>query len=96
MAHGSYNCCAICDCKQAFNESDAKTKEEICGPCVADMARLGHIFGTVDELLEWVKTVDPTRLAVVLATVGYGKCFYDNPVDQAIEERMKTLTGGGK
>lgn len=91
MAHADYDCCAVCDSKQSYSP-DAETKGEICGPCVADLARLGHIFGTVDELLEWVKTVDPQRLAVVLATVGYSKCFYLNEVDKAIEERLKPLT----
>lgn len=93
MAHADYDCCAICDSKQSYNGGGAQTKEEICGPCVANLARLGHIFGTVAEFLEWVKTVDPKHLVVVLATVGYAKCFYDeNPVDQAIDERIKALT----
>ena len=34
MAHGDYDCCAVCDCKLSYNSTNPYTKEEICVDCL--------------------------------------------------------------
>ena len=87
MAHGDYDCCAICDSKLGFSY-DAKTKEEICGPCVADLARLGVIAGTPEELVKWISENPAEKVGPILAAVGFSPCFYGgSPVDEAVEKK---------
>lgn len=86
MAHGDYHCCAVCDCKMAYS-NDAKTKESICGPCVADMARQGVICGTVEELTTWIAQNPPEKVAEVLTKAGFQKCFYTGEIDQVVENK---------
>jgi hypothetical protein len=86
MAHADYECCAVCDSKQAYSEcSDAKSA--ICGPCVADLARLGVITGTPEELVKWVNENPVEKVGPVLAAVGFKPCFYDSTVDAAVEKK---------
>lgn len=87
MAHADYDCCAVCDCKMNYNEWEAETKGRICGECVADMARLGVICGTAEELIEWINAAEPSEVKRILGAVGYDPCHYDNPVDQAVRAR---------
>lgn len=87
MAHGDYDCCAICDSKLSYS-SDAATKEVICGPCVADLATHGVIAGTPDALIAWVKSADPAWVRATMTAVGYSPCYYGNAVDDALAPIM--------
>ena len=54
MAHGDYDCCAICDCKIKYNGFDSLTKEKICESCLIGL-RINdvHVI-TFEELLKCV------------------------------------------
>lgn len=84
MAHGDYNCCAICDNKQEYNAFDSKTKEEICTDCLKALRAEGLNILDVEELKNWIKTEQPDKVKIILIKVGYHKCFYDNEVDSVI------------
>ena len=87
MAHADYNCCALCDCKMAYVESDnATTKEEICMRCLRALHDAGVIVHTGGELEEWIKS-NPDMVDM-LPVMGYTPCFYDNPVDDAFQAAM--------
>lgn len=84
MAHADYDCCAICDSKQSYNAGGDVAKGEICGECVANLARLGVITGTPEELLAWIKGADPAKVKEVLHGVGFHTCYYGNLIDDAV------------
>jgi hypothetical protein len=86
MAHGSYDCCAICDSKMAFNEGDARTKETPCTGCAVALARLGIFATTAKELLSWMETETPEKVLATLKSVGFSTCIYPNDVDQKYVE----------
>jgi hypothetical protein len=86
MAHADYECCAICDNKQAYNSS-ADSKEMICSYCVAEMARNGVIIGSVNELINWINSTDLKTVKDLLIAVGFTSCYYTNPVDSALEKK---------
>jgi hypothetical protein len=48
MAHGDYNCCAICDSKMEYSNY-AETKNNICSNCVCNLAEKGKIIRSVDD-----------------------------------------------
>ena len=58
MAHGDYNCCAICDDKLYYGGLNAETKEEICSSCHAALAKRGAIIENVDDLIKWIQNND--------------------------------------
>ena len=82
MAHGDYDCCAICDSKQGYS-NDSETKEEICSYCVAGMAENGIIVRNVNALISWMGSENPEKVREILGKVGFRKCFYHNRVDDA-------------
>jgi hypothetical protein len=86
MAHADYNCCAVCDCKMAYS-CDATIKKDMCGPCVANLARLDIICGTVEELTKWVNETAAEKVAVALLAVGFSKCFYNADIDALVETK---------
>lgn len=87
MAHADYNCCALCDCKMAYVESDnATTKEEICTDCLRTLHAGGVMVSTGGELEDWIKS-NPEKVEI-LPGMGYTPCLYDNPVDDAFQAAM--------
>lgn len=80
MAHADYDCCAICDDKLSYGGE--RTKEIICGECVAAMAREGVICGNVDELCAWIEKSTTDQVLSLMNKVGFSKCYYPNPVDK--------------
>ena len=87
MAHGDYNCCAICDCKLDYNRWDPRTKEEICPACLIRLRDLGLPIVTVQEFIEWVEKADIETLKARLKELGFRRCHFSNPVDKAVEAR---------
>ena len=87
MAHGDYDCCAICDNKQSYNGYDAATKEEICSDCLVALRELDVNVLTVKELLDWLKTEKSAILKDNLARLGFGYCYYENPIDSEVKRR---------
>lgn len=85
MAHGDYDCCAICDRKLSYNPNGATTKEELCNDCVRLMHSLtGQLIMNQVDLLAWLSTATKAQVEAL----GFSYCFYDNPVDTAV---MATL-----
>lgn len=82
MAHGDYDCCAVCDCKMRFSY-DAQTKATICCCCTANLAERGVICHGVSELLAWMESGESAEVKQILDSVGFSKCFYPNAVDDA-------------
>lgn len=83
MAHGDYNCCAVCDCKMQYSY-DATTKEQICTACLKALRTQGLSILDVDELKNWIKTEKPEIVKDVLSKIGYSKCCYGNEVDELV------------
>jgi hypothetical protein len=87
MAHGDYDCCAVCDSKLRYS-FDAQAKETICGHCLLKMQKMGLGIVTVKQLIEWITNTDKEILRDKLLEMGFYKCFYDdNQVDQAALKR---------
>ena len=84
MAHGDYDCCAVCDSKMAYNSGDARTKEDLCASCAVDLAKLGVFVKSGAELLAWMDETPAVEVLVKLHAAGYGRCFYSNPVDDKV------------
>jgi len=89
MAHGDYNCCAVCDNKLDYNAYDARTKEEICPSCLKELRDLGLNILDVTELINWLKTADEKDIQRFTKKTSYSKCFYGNEIDELIEQRAK-------
>lgn len=88
MAHGDYDCCAVCDSKIDYSD-DAETKENLCQDCVRSMHALtGDLIQTQAELLAWLKEATPEQVIAA----GIVPCFYGNPVDTAVRE----ILGGAR
>lgn len=87
MAHGDYNCCAVCDCKLDFNASDPRTKKEICTDCLHTLKDNGLNVLNPDELIKWIETADEEVLKDTLDKIGFSFCYYSNPVDDAVLKR---------
>ena len=88
MAHGDYNCCAVCDKKMAFSYY-AVTKEEICSGCAVNLAKLGIFVRNREELLTWMRGNPAGIVLAVLHSVGFSKCYYQNEVDEVFEALEK-------
>lgn len=91
MAHADYHCCAVCDKKISFGGFGATTKEQICSECVANLAEKGVIVHNVEELIEWIKTEEPKKIATILRDVGFRFCHYYNIVDEMVEKKIGNL-----
>jgi len=88
MAHGDYDCCAICDCKLNYNPYLAKEKEDICTDCLKklrdkEVALKGRTILTVDELIEWINE-EGLEAVKILEEIGFSECYYVNDVDAAV------------
>lgn len=87
MAHGDYDCCAVCDKKLSYSR-DAQTKDEICPSCIKVLVNLGVQVFFPDELIEWVQDTDPVRVKLVLSEVDFCFCHYPNSVDKVVGDRL--------
>lgn len=87
MAHADYKCCAVCDSKLAYSDSP-RSKEDICGPCVANLARQGVICGTPEELGKWVEETSADKVQEVLKAVNYYPCIYQGEIDEVVEKKL--------
>ena len=57
MAHGDYNCCAVCDSKLEYS-NDAQTKEELCSWCAVNLAQSGvFVHNVVEKMDESIKSL---------------------------------------
>ena len=97
MAHGSYDCCAVCDNKQAFNEWGEDAKSVICPSCLLGLheaRRLvepdAEMVTTPADLIQWMKDA-PVVSRLSMYANGYHKCFYGNPVDEEFERHPLTI-----
>ncbi|HEY9462834.1 MAG TPA: hypothetical protein VIR54_07075 [Vicinamibacterales bacterium] len=88
MAHGDYNCCALCDCKMDY-ANDATTKEEVCVDCMKALHSAGVMVYTGAELEAWIKA-NPAVARDLLPALGFYECFYANPVDEAFRAASPT------
>ena len=88
MAHADYDCCAICDCKLSYvGFYNARTKEDICSYCVAELVKRGVIVHSVDELLEWLSKEDIEKVKTILEELNFRCCYYKNSVDELLVSR---------
>ena len=87
MAHGDYNCCAVCDDKLEYNPYDAKTKEYICFCCQVGLKENGVIVKSKKELIDWIKHTPAKIVVGLLKTVGYNRCYYENDVDAVVRDK---------
>jgi len=91
MAHAGYDCCAICDSKQSYNE-EAYTKEEICSHCLKALRAEGLSILDVSELLAWIQSTEPTIVRATLISVGFSFCYYPNAVDRTVAYVLSMTT----
>lgn len=92
MAHASYDCCAVCDCKMAFNEPDSLTKETLCAHCTVALAKRGIFVTDSTELLTWMSSVTPGVAAATLVECGFSPCYYRNQVDEEMKRLVAEIT----
>ena len=92
MAHADYHCCAICDCKMEYAGFAATTKEKICENCLKKLRDMGLNIITVDELMDWIRNEDKNVLRQKLKELGFRFCWYSNPVDELVRERLGDVT----
>lgn len=88
MAHGNYNCCAICDCKMDYNGYEATTKEEICEDCLLECNKLNLNIKNVDDFKKYIENSDYNELKDNLIKLNYEFCFYENKLDKEIAYRF--------
>ena len=95
MAHGDYNCCAVCDSKLEYS-NDAQTKEELCSWCAVNLAQDGVFVHDVDELKKWMKETNPLVVVTVLTKNHFSTCYYKNEVDDLFNAAQQSVqrTGG--
>lgn len=92
MAHGDYDCCAVCDRKMAYNSGDARTKETLCPECAVDLAvATGRKILTGGQLIQWIEQAGAAVAVPILNAMGYEFCFYGNEVDQAVTRARASL-----
>ena len=87
MAHGDYNCCAVCDCKLEYAGWDATTKERICEYCLEKLQQMNLPIVTVKQLIEWIENEEPETLREKLKELGFRACYSKNDVDEAVRQR---------
>lgn len=83
MAHGDYNCCAVCARKLEYAGMNPKHKMRICQNCQKALRDEGAPIITVSELIEWVAK-DPDVAIPTLNEVGFKECHYETEVDTAV------------
>lgn len=84
MAHGDYNCCAICDNKMGYAGWEAETKEEICENCLEELEKLNLNIKNIENLKKFIKETDYKTLEETLINLGYHFCYYGNDIDELV------------
>ena len=96
MAHGDYECCAVCDSKMGY-DPDCDSKNVLCSSCAVDLAQKGVFVHNVAELMEWMeKTPCPYVVTDTLQSVGFRQCLYPNAVDKLYLKRLFQDWAGGR
>ena len=90
MAHGDYNCCAVCDSKLEYS-NDAQTKEELCSWCAVNLAQDGVFVHNVDELKKWMEETNPLVVVTVLTKNHFSTCYYKNEVDDLFNAAQQSV-----
>jgi hypothetical protein len=79
MAHGDYDCCAICDKKMSYS-GDPSTKDDLCSSCAVDFeSKTPADF--IENLLKG--SIKKSELKEV-----YSPCFYPNMFDLTIAKYL--------
>lgn len=89
MAHGDYNCCAICDDKMDYVGWGAETKEEICECCLKNIEELNLNIKNIDDLKEYIKSEDYKKLEQNFIKLGFHFCYYENEIDDLAFKRFQ-------
>lgn len=89
MAHGDYNCCAICDDKMFYAGWEAETKEEICENCLEELEKLNLNIKNIEDLKRYIKETDYNPLKETLIKLGYHFCYYANEIDSSVTLRFQ-------
>jgi len=88
MAHGDYDCCAICDGKMVYKGfGEASHKKSICTSCLVKLRDMGLHIITVDELIEWINKTPKDTVVEILKKLRFRACHYKNEVDDAVEKK---------
>jgi hypothetical protein len=79
MAHGNYDCCAICDTEVRYN-TNAPAKGVLCREC-CDALRASDVLvcGAVG-LKAWMLQI-PEQAQPLLSALKFRECCYPNSVD---------------
>ena len=96
MAHADYDCCAVCDYKLGYAGWNATTKERICEDCLLKLQEMNLKIVTVGQLVAWIKGTDRNVLRIKLKEIGFRRCYYENDVDRAVEEKGIEFDKDGK
>lgn len=89
MAHGNYNCCAICDDKMGYAGWEAETKEEICEECLKNIKKLNLNIENIEDLKTFIRETDYKTLKETLINLGYCFCYYGNEIDELVAIRFQ-------
>jgi len=85
MAHGDYDCCAICDSKMRYNAGDAKTKDSFCQTCLENIINLTQEpTVSINNFLLWLSKQPVKERSGILDKLGYRPCFYESCFDDDI------------
>lgn len=90
MAHGDYDCCALCDSKLNYNAWEARTKEDLCTGCLKVLHGLDIMVYDGEELHEWIRSHGAEEVVGKLGP-HINQCFYDNLIDRAFAEHVAVL-----
>jgi hypothetical protein len=85
MAHGDYECCAVCDDKLSY-DSEAAPKDVLCSGCAVDLAQRGVFVHDVAELAVWMKAAAPVTVVSALGASHFRKCAYTNDIDKLYDD----------
>lgn len=82
MAHGNYDCCALCDGGLGLTD-DSRAKEDICETCSL-FAKYEFAFPieSVSQLIQFTQNATPDQLKILAQR--YEKCSYKNHVDDVL------------
>lgn len=89
MAHGDYNCCAVCDSKLAYT-GNPTTKEEICPECLLKLQAKNLDIVTSNQLIVWIKKADKEKFKL-LKEIGFQTCCFSNEVDKAYNRKLNKI-----
>lgn len=84
MAHGDYECCAICDRKMGYHAFTEDHKTDVCPEC----REKEGVPATTLRFMALVEAASREELAVLLPRIGFEFCFYHNPVDDLIRVKL--------